>query len=725
MNRKNFFKVGIVWAAVLALLIFAGCLGGGLPGTGSELVDPPDTSTPDDETDTPDDKTPPLPQDDPDKNTMTLETGNKIFALVNDAVNNGWRITGFKSALQLGAYLDLGSQKQASRAVAAAIVNGRFEFTIPVIGGKSVTSIGEGAFTPGRNGNADITSVVHTIHIPATIVEMAKIELGNTAEPITVDIPKVVLDRITEKENIKEEEVVTGDKATVTTPSTGGGGGSTTIVEGPPVLKTTAVSYNPSTTNPTTVTFTFENVVTAISDQSSAWTFSGTGTKIITAVYNGNQYGTNQAISFTAASSSNKKTKIDPMMVLCVQKFPAAASADKYIIKSYDSTLHTAVVQKARQTALDGFLVADAAWQKLFNAIYTPNAPGTTDDISFESDKKTITYNGPISEAVLNLFQFKIGGDAKAAATRVEITGTELPTSNGADEKNLIVIDLGVPGTTDNKDLNFVILDQGLGTTGEEYQHLRLRVNKGADLVIRADNSGYINGSAGDSCPTGLFTNGCVEVMEGGKLRDGAYEGFPLGSHAVLLNRYGSYLGIGPEEGSDDAKDNMADTYGKWYSGWLVGPITTVEKDKPKIEWDKGGKAADYLEVREGELATSTNMTVKKTLGLIYSVWLLDGVTVTIDAKESKENISGGNGLFANGSTYKIYGKKGTAIDVKQGSVLHQRFLTAGDTDIAEFIAGPKKLTNGGTGTSANYASIPKFIGYLDWSPLNENTPKK
>jgi hypothetical protein len=71
--------------------------------------------------------------------------------------------------------------------------------------------------------------------------------------------------------------------------------------------------------------------------------------------------------------------------------------------------------------------------------------------------------------------------------------------------------------------------------------------------------------------------------MAGGKLRDGAYEGFPLGSNAVILNRFGSYLSVGPESHNPDATAVWA-TYTAHYSGYLVGPAGGSDPDKPQIE---------------------------------------------------------------------------------------------------------------------------------------------
>jgi hypothetical protein len=191
--------------------------------------------------------------------------------------------------------------------------------------------------------------------------------------------------------------------------------------------------------------------------------------------------------------------------------------------------------------------------------------------------------------------------------------------------------------------------------------------------------------------------------MAGGKLRDGAYEGFPLGANAVILNRSGSYLAVGPE--TTFSGTTIPDLY---YAGWLIGP----EADNPRIKWDSSNDDYDYLEVRPGKLAISANVTLQKGLGLIYSVWFIGDTTVTINVSDGAASGLPGRGLFANGPDYKFYGTKDKAkIDIKQGSMLHKMFLTGNDNT---FTGGPKTITNAGTGTPVEYTG--GITGYPDWA---------
>jgi hypothetical protein len=745
MNKNKFFGIGTAWAAVLAALILAGC-------SMSNTLPISDPAPAEDETKEPPEETPPagtLPvqEDDPDNNIMSQATANLIFALANGP-NNGWMITGFKSVAELWVYLER-SGKTADPA-RAAVPKGRYEFTVPtIIGSRPVTSIGEKAFSPQKAGNEDITEIAHTINFPETVVEMGKELFTGVAENYELVIPEVVFTTIAERDNVKKEEIVTGgDKGTIkeSKPSSNGTGSTSTVTieEGPPVLSRTEIQYDAEATNKTTVTFTFNNPVT-VTGASPGWTIAGGSTTAIKASYSGSQFGTYQEVGFTAVSAknSNKKTTVNSVKVLTARGFPASAA--DYTITSYDPALHIAVVKKVTDGSVDGFLAPTAAWQNLFNAIYTPNAPGSTDDITFESPdkttespgKKTIPYNETISDAVLKLFKVNIGQNVSTSA-RVKIEGEDLPTANGATAANLIVIDIGLPGSSaNNTGLNFIIPKKGLGKVNLDYRYLRFRVNKGADLFIEADNSLYEEKGAGNSCPEGYFNYGCVEVMAGGQLRDGAYEGFPLGAHAVILNRYNSYLGVGPDKVADN--DKMKPTYDAYYKGWLVGPSA----GNPKIQWNSGGPK-DYLEVRPKQLAISANVTVKQSVGLIYSVWLVGEITVTIDAaKEDKgldftinnEKVTL-HGLFANFNSekkettaYKIYGTKDATIVVNPGNTIHKGFLTPNGTGEAMYsdyaimftvdsnkpaVTIPCKTT----GSSDPYAG--EITGHLGWDVPNQ-----
>jgi hypothetical protein len=376
---------------------------------------------------------------------------------------------------------------------------------------------------------------------------------------------------------------------------------------------------------------------------------------------------------------------------------PNSGSFAEYILTAYEGN-------KAK---LNGtwYTINEPSLQNLFAAIYEPNKPGTTDT----ADKATIPYDEAISVDALALFKITIG--ASSGDDKVELKGTDLPTAVGASATRLIVIDIGKPGADNSGLPTFYIPKEKADTLGAanvdgDYSHIRLRVNSGAELVILADNFDYIDIGQGNSCPEGNFKGGCVEVMAGGKLRDGAYEGFPLGSGAVILNRAGSYLSIGPEEDSPDAiKEGQ--NYTNWYAGYLIGPAGSDSR----VEWNNN---SGYLEVRAKQIATNAQLTVKKNMGLIYSVWFLDGATLTIES---------GKALMANerGVTdynfYTVYNK--TGLITINGS-LDRRFLTAdpqNDAWAASNSVTATSIDGSASGSVSEGYGATGIIGYLVTHP--------
>jgi hypothetical protein len=335
---------------------------------------------------------------------------------------------------------------------------------------------------------------------------------------------------------------------------------------------------------------------------------------------------------------------------------------------------------------------------------------------------------------VLQLFYVTLD---KSGADKDEIyiageTLPALPNGYEKDGRDLIIIDIGQPGaTTANGQLpTFYIPHQGLGDYSDTdgYAHIRLRVNSGASAVILADNTG----GASDSCPAGYFNNGCIEVMKGGKLRDGAYMGFPLGADGVILNRTGSFLAVGPET---EFTEN--ETY-SWWNGWLIGPkggtddsaddyVTTM----PRIVWDDGNEEYKYIEVRPTDLAIDANVTVKKNVGLIYSVWFVDGSQVTVDVIENPvQTFGAAKGLKVNDTddeNYEFYGNPGknTKIIVKPGNSIDIRALESDnngdDMDWYTNDEGPEKdveIVPVNSGDPKSYANdtASGISGYNAWT---------
>jgi hypothetical protein len=356
---------------------------------------------------------------------------------------------------------------------------------------------------------------------------------------------------------------------------------------------------------------------------------------------------------------------------------------------------------------------------RIFTAVYSPNAPGTADAV--EQGAAAVPYDEEISRAVLNLFKIRVG--KTSADDRIAVRGTDLPA--GTDRYHPIVIDAGIPGADNSGLPAFVVPAGGLGTDGGSYRHIRLRVNRGAYLVIDADNTGY---AAGNSCPPGKLADGTAEIMGGGRLRSGAYRGSPLGENAVILVRLGSFFAAGPETSFDPSRDGYNAEVDKFFSGWLVGPAG----ENARIQWGTGDQNGDYFEIRPGRIAVSANITVKKTLALDGGLWFINGPTVTIDAAGDSLTLHGKKGLFAADEAYRFYGTASRSggqnpaevmakVVIQPGSALHRSFLTGEPPDAGKELitaaGGSITIKNQGKGNTpeVSYTAGDSRYGYLNW----------
>jgi hypothetical protein len=713
----------------------------------------------------------------PRSRTLTVKTGGTLDTKGTLELEEKSGNTSGGAFVVEGGTVELSGPVEAKASAVIEIKGGTVTISAEVTAGESAKiTIAAGkveiSSTITAGANAEINFAGGDITIKAT-AEIKASEDSKDAKPtITVAIEvKQEKGATIDKDNIG----VTGeDKITVAAPSkpggggttaggggttaggggtTAGGGGTTTGGGGttagggtttpggggytppPPVYYPPALQGNPVVSYDTdnncaiTVTYTFNMNVTVIA-VSNGWTLNGSGTAVITAAPNSTIPGQASTITLTAGNpkDTGKTVTVNPVTVMPVTaEFSRPTVATAYTVGYFDNNGAAGLINGSTSW----YLVTDANLKKIFNAIYIPNVPGTTDTV--EQGKTAIAYDDAISRAALSLFTVTVG--SSSSGDKIEIKGTALPAkglaSPPASDTNIIVIDIGIPDdAATNSGLKFYIPDRQLGLNGSGgYDHIRFRVNRGAETVILADNTSYIASGAGHPCPAGNFNNGCVEVMAGGKLRDGAYEGFPLGSDAVILSRLGSYLAVGPEPGTLDATGSKAEAYGLYYSGWLIGP-----DEDPRIQWDGGDQNGDYIEVRQGKLAISVNVTVRKTLGLIYSVWFANGPRVSIDARNDSTAIGGKKGLFANGPAYKFYGTKSASggenigsptatIVIKPGSTLHKLFLTDGVGDADSYITASSTditIENAGygNGTVSETPYTNNIRGYLNW-----NTP--
>jgi hypothetical protein len=657
---------------------------------------------------------------------MSVETAGKVYNW--DPGNNSVTIKKFKNAAALREYLEVGTVQSSSKSAmggVSASVNmavgvpsydasdaSSYEFVLKKIGGLPITVIESNAFAPDPNGDGsdDISSVVKTIVLPDTITTLGTNVFADVGAEIVVDIPPVVVEAVTGQSaesaaNSGALEGILGGDVVIAVKDESNPVPVTTIPAANPSLESvTSTWINDGTTLTVTLTYTKAvNSVTLMPDYTASWdAFTpNSGRTIWTSTYKG---GTNMEtwyVPIRAATSYNGGSKTATKDVSLVNgSLAREGGAGTYQIIGYfngpDNT-RIAGLKKTTDAATVWKTIPTGDIRNIFEAIYVPNAPGTKDVFVQGADvgKTAVTFTSGISKAALQLFHVTIGSNSDGDG--IKIQRTALPTASGesytASPTNLIIIDVGQSSSSANNSglPVFRIPNQGLGAQNGEYGHIRLRVNKGARMVIVADNSAYDAGGAGHPCPNGYFNDGCVEVMAGGELRDGAYEGFPLGADAVILNRNGSYLAVG-SEGVDN---------GPLYKGWLIGPNGSGD-NAPRIVWDSGNSANKYIEVRPGQLAIDANVDVKQILGLIYDVFFLDSTKVILDtAADTRRSFDAETGSIIVGlggsisSTAEYGSLSGLAVNIAgtNGAINNYRFYA--ETDKVSIILKPSTTTNG------------------------------
>ena len=487
-------------------------------------------------------------------------------------------------------------------------------------------------------------------------------------------------------------------------------------ITGAPALLETAVHYDPSTAA-VSVTFSFDMKVTF--SGLTGWDISpANGGKNLTLrpLESANlKPGTPLRAGLRVGNSRDpaKTTEVRAVLMPVDAVFKRPAAAAEYRLAYYDENGAAGLVSGANTA---WYYIADSGLQRIFNAVYSPNAPGNGPDI-VEYGKTAAPYSAELSEKVMSLFNITVAPEP--AADKIEIRGTDLPPETEAHR--ITVIDIGAPG--EDKLPDFRIPYRGLGTAGQDYSHIRFRVNRGASLLIEADNSDYL--ADGKPCPYGYLTGASVEAMGGGRLRSGAYRGFPLGQNTIIIARLGSWFARGPVSSFGPGKAGYEGGRDKWYSGWLLGPPGA----DPVVQWNGGDQNGSYIEIREGRLAFDVDLTIRKSLVLTSSAWFINGPAVTIAAGADSLELDGRKGVFAGDGGCRFYGTAGVSggqnpampaakIIIKSGNSLSASFL--GDTPIpGEFItpaAGEKTVNNKGRfSTPQEYYEGTSRGGYLNW----------
>ncbi|MDR0641437.1 MAG: hypothetical protein LBG07_03155 [Treponema sp.] len=472
----------------------------------------------------------------------------------------------------------------------------------------------------------------------------------------------------------------------------------------PPVLQgDPAVSYDPIDLS-VSVSFTFNTKVTAAPVE--GWTLSGEGTSAITASPLDPLPGIARSLSFTAANfeDPSQTTLVPEITLIPVGALFTGPGSGEYTVRHAGP--YGTVNLRANNGISTWYYVPDPYWRELFNAVYSPNAPDSTDTVT--GPKTALPYTQEISETVLDLFKIRAGANGETA--QVEISGAALPAHAG-NSNSLIVIDIGIPGRDSPGLPPFFIPAGELGTPGQSYGHIRLRVNRGGRLLILADNP-----QAGGPCAPGNLSQGSVEVMAGGELRSAASEGEPLGSDSQIIVRLNSSLVLGPEGPTVPDYNEGRD---RWFQGVFLGSAA----QSPRIVWGGGDQNGDYVEIGAGRMAFSANLAVMKTVRLKYDVWFVNCPELIIDAANDSIDLDGNRGVFAASPGLRFYGSASTSgginignpaakISIRAGSVLSASFLSEGASGL---ITGLQTITHQGSGSAVKVPYNDTISGYLNW----------
>ncbi|MDR0683561.1 MAG: hypothetical protein LBF83_00300, partial [Spirochaetaceae bacterium] len=605
---------------------------------------------------------PPPAGDDWQQGIMSESTAKVIFDYSHQA--DGVRINLFKSVPALAAWLGVETTPDTDD-VEASLPDRTL--ILKTIAGNPVTAISEGAFA--RSDGNDISSLISAVSLPDTIQLLGADLFKGVKNPVNMEIPPVVVELLGETALIA---AAGGDAGVVpAAPAAPGDAPPVPIVHPRPGLHNSAVNYD-SGAGAVSVTFTFNMDVTVPPGEGVVPNGSS-----VTVTPQGATPGLLAAISLEAANSADpdKTTTVTAEYMPVDGVFNRSALSGAYTLLHYDKNGAVGLKDSDSAKHWRYVLPEEERARRLFDTIYTANL------------------------AVLGLFWVTFG-----EPDRVEVKGTELPPASAGTA----VVDIGLTAEDNNGLPAFYIPYGGLGAEGEDYAHIRIRVNRGAYLVIEADNSG------GEAAP-GL--TGCeVEVAGGGRLRSEADEGSPspLGQAAITA-RLGSWLAVGPDEAPD--------------GGWLVGPSGSGAR----LLWGAGDQNGSYIEIRGDRIAFDANLTLRKSLVLAYNVGFIGGPALTIDIQQDDPGINGRRGLFAGGSGYKFYGTKSSSggqnpskpaaqVIIKPGSSISRSFLTSADGGAYITAANSEiKVNNNGSSTPGlaefTASGTTKKV-YFNWNVL-------
>jgi hypothetical protein len=286
---------------------------------------------------------------------------------------------------------------------------------------------------------------------------------------------------------------------------------------------------------------------------------------------------------------------------------------------------------------------ADADIVNMLRVIYLPN-------------QYVQSGEGATLANAVDLFHIKLA--TNASDDIIEIKGTKVP--NGTSSSDIREIHVGKPDADNSALPDFVIPKGALGSTETSvlYQFSRIVINNGAYVNIDSDQYLTATGVSAAQTTAGNYRNGNVEVKSGGKVRDSAYNDWPLGTNSTFTVEAGGYMSVGA--GNRDGQfvpRTAADAYGSAVSdcstyvgdagtvefvqrsycagmlGWLIGPNQDTDS---RIQLGRMDKQASAIYVSDGwvYLTNGSYAKIAKYANIWhYSVLVGSGSEIEIDAE--------------------------------------------------------------------------------------------
>jgi hypothetical protein len=466
-----------------------------------------------------------------------------------------------------------------------------------------------------------------------------------------------------------------------------------------------AVSYG--TDGKVSVAFTFDKAVTV--DEGANWDFAlSNDGKTVTVTPKGSLTG-KQTLTFTAknADDATKTLLVGTYSVI------AAVSADTFARPTDEPVTYT-----VEYVYDNGVVVKDSGgvWHyavknnttgiyDIADAVYTPNkdVPGAVELFEIEL----------ASEAT---------NDTIYLASSPEEDGKDVPKKTGSSN---VFIHIGKPGSVDNSGLPpFAIAPGklGKGTGDSDYVGTILQVNKGAYLDIESDQTfASAFGNETTTYTIGKFTGGSVYVEAGGKVRDSAYKGWPLGAGSTFTVKKGGFLTTGPgdktgaartsgniDETTDSATQSIITAY---FDGWLIGDGAGGNgTDAPVI---KINLTDGFIGVNNTSVLLDGEATVQQPVSLFYDIWLAAASELTVN-----KDLTFVYGTNDNQNTAKaIYGQDGAEIvlaaNTKITSEDTNTNILGGSTGQEVNTAGTWTIKVEGDTSDSTFDDYDSF--YTDW----------